>query len=1045
MNFYSKLLAKAGLLTNYADFDTASTQVGAVGRMVWNDADGTVNLGLKGGNVTLQIGQEQVARVVNKSGGVLSQSSYQVVKVTDAQGQRLAVDLAQANNDANSADTLGIVTETIALNQEGFIITSGVVRDINTTGSLQGETWADGDILYLSPTTPGAITNIKPTAPQHMVIVGYVEYAHGVHGKIFVKIQNGYELNELHNVLITTPLNNQVLGYESSTGLWKNKSIADWLGYTPANAASISGTTGKLAKFTSSGAVGDSIVSESGTDIRIIGVGSSLSFDTTGLASSSTIKTVEDFKLSIHNNRGTSTEIKVGNEDIEFLTNTVLRARYTQDGQYITNGATDTGEAHIFGGSARVNGTLFTTGNITGGTISAGVNINLYSSSYGNNGLFNSYGTDNNLKFQAGALGNSEAFIYANTGVDLNIFAGGASRMIYKASGSIITHGASATGEAFIIGGSARVNNYLTIASGVPYLEFIDTSTGAKHYVEGNDSGLVIYADATNISSGSLIDFRIDGNTSRMSLSATELITFGATDTGEAHIFGGSARVNGFMLATGLLRTQDRLYITGDVAISSWLSSSLTAGYSSTSSYGWMNSQTSLRLGVNGSTQLNLTTSSATFSSSVIATSLRAVSGGVLALNRPDNGANSEIYTNSSNQLILSSAIGGIITLGANTLIGTTIDDNTNKLQVNGSAKVTGASTFGVFNANSPAMFTTNNTASTPAITAFKNTEDANADVLLIQSYFGGTGIVDVARIKANGAATFSSSITWGSASGQYMYAGGASHIFAYSNSTSNYLYSGGSGGFNINNAADSVVLMRVTDGGNVGIGTTSPTSKLSISDGATMYGVQTGTLLDIKRNVSNGNDTTSRSGLRLGNNSNAFQIWYGGTTDRLRFVDGGGSEVLTLVNGGNVGIGIIAPKSILDIVGNLSVTHVDSTSGYSEILFYENTTLQADIFVNGSTNGAYAGAGSMNIWNGSDAPIAFYTNGTNERMRITGGGNILIGTTTDAGYKFEVSGDTRLRNKTYIGTNGAYIEEYYDGSVYKVKIVDSAGNDIIL
>jgi hypothetical protein len=102
------------------------------------------------------------------------------------------------------------------------------VRGINTTGSLQTETWTDGDILYLSPTTAGNITNVKPVAPNHIIVIGYVVHSHAVNGSIYVKIDNGYELDELHNVLITTPANNDALVYETSTALWKNKTIGGW-------------------------------------------------------------------------------------------------------------------------------------------------------------------------------------------------------------------------------------------------------------------------------------------------------------------------------------------------------------------------------------------------------------------------------------------------------------------------------------------------------------------------------------------------------------------------------------------------------------------------------------------------------------------------------------------------------------------------------------------------------------------------------------------------------------------------------------------------
>jgi hypothetical protein len=230
-------LGEYELKAGQVEFDQTPTGTAGVAVMRWNDTDGTLDLGLKGGNVTLQVGQEQVIRVVNKTATNVNllEANYQAVRVTGAQGQRLKVDLAQATNDALSAETIGLVTETINNNQQGFITTSGLVRGINTTGSLQGETWADGDILYLSPTTAGNITNIKPTAPNHLVIIGYVIHSHINQGSIFVKVDNGYELEELHNVYINpaTLADNDVLQYDSASSLWENKPIV-----TPNNSAS---------------------------------------------------------------------------------------------------------------------------------------------------------------------------------------------------------------------------------------------------------------------------------------------------------------------------------------------------------------------------------------------------------------------------------------------------------------------------------------------------------------------------------------------------------------------------------------------------------------------------------------------------------------------------------------------------------------------------------------------------------------------------------------------------------------------------------------
>jgi len=165
--------------------------------------------------------------VVNKTGDNLLASGYKVLKVQTAQGQRLAVDYALADSDANSADTIGVVYENINNNQTGKIVVIGELTGLNTTGSLQGETWDDGDLLFLSPFVDGGITNIRPTAPNHGVIIGYVVYSHVNQGKIYIKIDNGYEIGELHNCYLPTPTHNDGIFWSSGTTRYENKSLSD--------------------------------------------------------------------------------------------------------------------------------------------------------------------------------------------------------------------------------------------------------------------------------------------------------------------------------------------------------------------------------------------------------------------------------------------------------------------------------------------------------------------------------------------------------------------------------------------------------------------------------------------------------------------------------------------------------------------------------------------------------------------------------------------------------------------------------------------------
>ena len=156
--------------------------------------------------------------VRNQTGSTLAAGT--IVYINGATGNRPTVTPAQANNDANSAQTFGFVKTSIANNGFGFVIIRGEVENLDTSALTEGVQ------LYLSPTTAGAYTTTKPSAPQHLVYVGIVVRAHPTQGVILAAIQNGYELNEIHDVAISSITDGDLLAYESATTLWKNKSIS---------------------------------------------------------------------------------------------------------------------------------------------------------------------------------------------------------------------------------------------------------------------------------------------------------------------------------------------------------------------------------------------------------------------------------------------------------------------------------------------------------------------------------------------------------------------------------------------------------------------------------------------------------------------------------------------------------------------------------------------------------------------------------------------------------------------------------------------------
>jgi len=145
----------------------------------------------------------------------------QAVYAFGGQGDRLKVKLASNTTDALSAQTIGVVLSTsIGANQKGLIIMQGQIDGLNL---FPTSTWSDGDPVYLG-STAGSFSHTKPLAPNHLVYLGFVTTAsNGSAGRMYVRVQNGYELGELHDVALSSPTNGQVLTYNSSTDLWENQ------------------------------------------------------------------------------------------------------------------------------------------------------------------------------------------------------------------------------------------------------------------------------------------------------------------------------------------------------------------------------------------------------------------------------------------------------------------------------------------------------------------------------------------------------------------------------------------------------------------------------------------------------------------------------------------------------------------------------------------------------------------------------------------------------------------------------------------------------
>ena len=279
-----------GTLSNQTDLQTAlngkyNVPTGTTAQYIAGDGS-LITFPVAGQSGTI------VRLVRNTTGATLTKGT--VVYISGATGNNPIVAKALATSDSTSAQTFGLCQTDIANNATGYVVSVGDLIGLDTSAFTEGQQ------LYLSSTVAGTYTATKQYAPAHLVYIGVITRSHPTLGQIEVRIQNGYEMDELHNVSAQTPSNNDGIFWESSTSLWKNKSIATVLGYTPVDATS--GTTNYVPKFTGANTLGNSNIQDSGS---LITLGNNTTISSGGLGIGTTSLT--GYSLSIAKNATGST------------------------------------------------------------------------------------------------------------------------------------------------------------------------------------------------------------------------------------------------------------------------------------------------------------------------------------------------------------------------------------------------------------------------------------------------------------------------------------------------------------------------------------------------------------------------------------------------------------------------------------------------------------------------------------------------------------------------------------------------------------------
>jgi hypothetical protein len=158
--------------------------------------------------------------VKNGTGTVLNKG--EAVYVTGADGTNIIVGRASNVAESSSSKTLGLTMTSISINGFGYVVKEGLLAGLNTDAATAG------DPIWLSNTPGSLIFGLanKPYAPNHLVYLGIVTRKQQNNGEVYVTVQNGFEIKELHDVQILNPENKASLYYNSSQSLWRDTTAA---------------------------------------------------------------------------------------------------------------------------------------------------------------------------------------------------------------------------------------------------------------------------------------------------------------------------------------------------------------------------------------------------------------------------------------------------------------------------------------------------------------------------------------------------------------------------------------------------------------------------------------------------------------------------------------------------------------------------------------------------------------------------------------------------------------------------------------------------
>ncbi|NBT35546.1 MAG: hypothetical protein EBT03_08420, partial [Betaproteobacteria bacterium] len=227
-----------------ANYQTAGTYVTSVSGTSPITVSGTTAITVSIDPTLTTANSAEIIRQYVKNDSGVALTKGQPVYITGANGTNVLIGLSAASAEATSSKTLGLLEQNLAINGLGYVITEGRLTNIDTSTATAGQS------VWLGASAGSKTYGAPPAEPNHGVYLGVVTKANASTGEIFVKVQNGYELDELHDVSAASPSDGDIIQYKTSSSLWTNSSITNagiaTSGHSHSGLLPTGGTTGQV-------------------------------------------------------------------------------------------------------------------------------------------------------------------------------------------------------------------------------------------------------------------------------------------------------------------------------------------------------------------------------------------------------------------------------------------------------------------------------------------------------------------------------------------------------------------------------------------------------------------------------------------------------------------------------------------------------------------------------------------------------------------------------------------------------------------------------